>query len=155
MILIDVTGEKSDNWRVGRIGMKCKNFTEYVYKALQKLTINHNVSCIQCFLTHASHYCLTHNVWAVWIGLHNTGLVRTIFPIWHRISTSILFSMVDVCPTIANRWRYQTIRRAIQWRSSSHDGFLPFEGDACSVHWSPRVTRQTLLCFGTGTFYSQ
>ena len=44
VILIDVTGVKSDDWRVGRIGHKCHDFTEYVHKAMTKLNVTHSVS---------------------------------------------------------------------------------------------------------------
>ena len=60
-VLCDVTGVGRDDWRarngwqVGKIALKCRTFTEYVRKALEKLHLDHH----EVGITHNNLECHT------------------------------------------------------------------------------------------------
>ena len=47
VILHQLTGDTREDWQVGKIAAKCDGFTPYVYKALAKLNISHEVRIMQ------------------------------------------------------------------------------------------------------------
>ena len=46
VILRDVTGEIRDDWQVGKIARRCRDFSEYVEKAFKKLGLENKASCV-------------------------------------------------------------------------------------------------------------
>ena len=47
VILQDITGEKRNDWQIGKIAQKSKNFEDYTVKALEKLKIDHELTMKQ------------------------------------------------------------------------------------------------------------